>query len=48
VFPWRKPDPADLFCSEAAIECEQDQGFLQGIAAGKTSPNKLAALIGLR
>ena len=26
VFPWEKPDPADLFCSEAATELGQAQG----------------------
>jgi hypothetical protein len=47
VFPWEKPDPKDLFCSECVIECCQDQGLLTQLVAGKTSPNDLARAVGL-
>lgn len=53
VFPWDKPNPADLFCSEALIECAQDQFELMKwpgggkVIAGKTSPNDLATCLGL-
>lgn len=42
VFPWEKPDPRDLFCSECAVECGQDQGIFRALIAGRTSPNALA------
>jgi len=53
VFPWSHPDPDDLFCSEAVVECCQWQGELLKwpsggkVDAGKTSPNDLATLLGL-
>ncbi|MDP9112452.1 MAG: hypothetical protein M3O20_02085 [Acidobacteriota bacterium] len=47
VFPWEKPDPKDLFCSECAIECSQDQQLFLQLVAGKTSPNTLARAVGL-
>lgn len=47
VFPWDKADPKDLFCSECAVECMQDQGFYADLVAGKTSPNALARAVGL-
>ena len=47
VFPWEKPDPKDLFCSEACVECAQDQGELTKLTAGKTSPNDLARAMGV-
>jgi len=47
ILPWEKPDPADLFCSECAVECFQDQQLFSQLIAGKTSPNALAKVVGL-
>ena len=53
VFPWDKPNPADLFCSEAVVECAQWQGELLTwpgggkVIAGRTSPVDLATLVGV-
>ncbi len=53
ILPWTKPNPEDLFCSEAVIECCQWQGELlkwpKGgkLIAGHTAPNDLAVCLGL-
>lgn len=52
VFPWSKPNPENLFCSEAVVKCCQWQGELLKwpvgvpVIAGRTSPNDLATLVG--
>ena len=45
VFPWETPDPKDLFCSETAVECSQDQGMLGWLTAGKVSPSALKKIL---